>query len=73
MLNEFWNGASKFYKALVFGAMGFIAAGLVISILGNATQNQGLAFASLPVIGIGLVLHAVGVAVRGHQVRKMIR
>ncbi|MFY9636977.1 MAG: DUF3188 domain-containing protein [Cellulosimicrobium cellulans] len=72
MLNEFWSVASKLYKALVFSAMGLITAGLVISILGNATQNQGLAFASLPVIGIGLVLHGAGVAVRGHRVRKMI-
>ncbi|MCQ6269395.1 DUF3188 domain-containing protein [Pseudarthrobacter sp. R1] len=73
MLNEFWNVASQFYKALVFGAVGLIAAGLVISVLGNVMQNQGLAFASLPVIGTGLVLYAAGVAVRGHQVRKMIR
>lgn len=73
MLNEFWNASSKFYKALVFGAMGLIAVGLVLGVVGNTTQNQGLAIASLPVIGAGLVLHAAGVVLRGHQVRKLIK
>lgn len=70
MLNEFWASASTTYKIVVFSAMGLIAVGITLNILGNTSQNQGLAVASLPVIGLGLVLHIVGLVVRGQQIRK---
>ncbi|WP_309108129.1 DUF3188 domain-containing protein [Arthrobacter sp.] len=70
MLNEFWASASTTYKIVVFSAMGLIAVGIILNILGNTSQNQGLAVASLPVIGVGLVLHIVGLVVRGQQIRK---
>lgn len=70
MLNEFWATASTSYKVLVFGAMGLIAVGLILSIVGNTSGNQGLAMASLPVIGVGLVLHVTGLVIRGQKIRK---
>jgi predicted membrane channel-forming protein YqfA (hemolysin III family) len=70
VLNEFWAAASTTYKVLVFSAMGLIAVGIILNILGNTSQNQGLAVASLPVIGLGLILHVVGLVVRGQQIRK---
>jgi predicted membrane channel-forming protein YqfA (hemolysin III family) len=70
VLNEFWASASTTYKTVVFSAMGLIAVGIILNILGNTSQNQGLAVASLPVIGLGLVLHIVGLVVRGQQIRK---
>lgn len=70
MLNEFWASASTTYKIVVFSAMGLIAVGIILNILGNTSQNQALAVASLPVIGLGLVLHIVGLVVRGQQIRK---
>ncbi|WP_159706872.1 DUF3188 domain-containing protein [Arthrobacter sp. 18067] len=70
MLNDFWATASTSYKALVFGAMGLIAVGLVLSIVGNTSGNQGLAMASLPVIGVGLLLHVTGLVIRGQKIRK---
>ncbi|MCT9869316.1 DUF3188 domain-containing protein [Paenarthrobacter sp. YAF11_1] len=70
MLNEFWATASTSYKALVFGAMGLIAVGLILSIVGNTSGNQGLAMASLPVIGVGLLLHVTGLVIRGQKIRK---
>lgn len=73
MLNEFWATASTTYKTLVFTAMGLIAVGIILTIAGNATHNQALATASLPVIGLGLVLHIAGLVVRGRQIRKGIR
>ena len=73
MLNEFWATASTAYKVLVFSAMGLIAAGIVLNLVGNTSGNQGLAAASLPVIGVGLVLHIVGIVVRGQQIRKNLR
>ncbi len=70
MLNEFWATASTTYKLLVFSAMGLIAVGIILNLVGNSSQNQGLAVASLPVIGLGLILHIVGIIVRGQQIRK---
>ena len=73
MLNEFWATASTSYKVLVFTAMGLLAVGLILNIVGNSTQNTGLATASLPVIGLGLILHLVGFGYRGRQIRKTLR
>ncbi|QCO99460.1 DUF3188 domain-containing protein [Arthrobacter sp. 24S4-2] len=73
MLNEFWATASTAYKVLVFSAMGLIAVGIILNLVGNTSNNQGLAVASLPVIGLGLVLHVVGIVVRGQQIRKNLR
>ncbi|MCA4132890.1 DUF3188 domain-containing protein [Arthrobacter sp. M4] len=73
MLNEFWSTASTTYKALVFSAMSLIAVGIIMTIVGNATHNQVLATLSLPVIGLGLVLHIVGLVVRGQEMRRRIK
>ena len=73
VLNEFWATAPASYKILVFSAMGLIAAGIILNLAGNGTHNQGLMVASLPVIGLGLVLHIVALVVRGQQVRKNLR
>ena len=73
MLHEFWVTAPTSYKILVFTAMGLIAVGLVLTVAGNAAANPGLMIAALPVIGLGLVLHMVGLVVRGQSIRKNIR
>ena len=73
MLNEFWATASTTYKALVFSAMGLIALGIILSVVGNSTGNQPLALASLAVIGLGLVLHIAGLVVRGQAIRKNLK
>ncbi|MGO4804027.1 DUF3188 domain-containing protein [Arthrobacter sp. 2MCAF15] len=73
MLNEFWATASTTYKVLVFSAMGLIALGIVLNVVGNTTGNQALAIASLPVIGLGLILHIAGVVVRGQTIRKNLK
>jgi hypothetical protein len=73
VLNEFWATASTTYKVLVFGAMGLIAVGIVLNVVGNSSGNQALAVASLPVIGLGLILHLAGVVVRGQSVRKNLK
>ena len=73
MLNEFWATASTSYKVIVFTAMGLLAVGLILNIVGNSSQNTGLATASLPVIGLGLILHLVGFGYRGRQIRKTLK
>jgi predicted membrane channel-forming protein YqfA (hemolysin III family) len=73
VLNEFWATAPTRYKVLVFSAMGLIAVGIILNLIGNTGGNQGLAVASLPLIGLGLVLHVVGMVVRGQSIRKNLR
>ncbi|MEO5780851.1 MULTISPECIES: DUF3188 domain-containing protein [Arthrobacter] len=73
MLTEFWATASTAYKTLVFSAMGLIAVGMILTIVGNTSGNQGLALASLPVIGLGLILHIAGLVVRGQAIRKSLK
>ncbi|MDP9890385.1 DUF3188 domain-containing protein (plasmid) [Arthrobacter sp. FW306-05-C] len=73
MLNEFWATAPASYKAVVFSAMALIALGIAINIFGQTAKNEALSFASLAVIGAGLLLHAAGVVIRGHQVQKRLR
>ncbi|UEL27640.1 DUF3188 domain-containing protein [Pseudarthrobacter sp. L1SW] len=70
MLNEFWATAPTRYKVLVFSAMGLIAVGIILNLAGNTSGNTGLATASLPLIGLGLVLHIAGIVVRGQTIRK---
>jgi len=73
VLNEFWATAPTRYKVLVFSAMGLIAVGIILTLIGNTSGNQGLAVASLPLIGLGLVLHVVGLVVRGQAIRRNLR
>ncbi|MCO4276376.1 DUF3188 domain-containing protein [Pseudarthrobacter sp. HLT3-5] len=73
MLKEFWESAPTSYKVLVFGAMGLIAVGIILNLVGNNTNNRDLALASLAVIGLGLVLHIAGIVVRGQTIRKNLK
>ncbi|MCO4256866.1 DUF3188 domain-containing protein [Pseudarthrobacter cellobiosi] len=73
MLKEFWESAPTSYKVLVFGAMGLIAVGIILNLVGNNTNNRDLAMASLAVIGLGLVLHIAGIVVRGQTIRKNLK
>ena len=73
MLKEFWDSAPTTYKVLVFSAMGLIALGIILNVVGNSTGNQALALASLPVIGLGLILHLAGIVVRGQTIRKNLK
>jgi predicted membrane channel-forming protein YqfA (hemolysin III family) len=73
VLNEFWATAPTRYKILVFSAMGLIAVGIILNLIGNTSGNQALAMASLPLIALGLVLHIAGIVVRGQAIRKNLR
>ena len=73
MLKEFWDSASTTYKVLVFSAMGLLAIGITLNVVGNSSGNQDLAVASLAVIGLGLILHIAGIVVRGQTIRKNLK
>ncbi len=73
VLNEFWETSGRLYKILVFSAMGAIAVGLVLTIIGANAHDSSRTYLGLPFIGLGLVLHMVGLVVRGQHVRKLLR
>jgi len=73
VLNEFWATAPTRYKVLVFSAMGLIAVGIILNLVGNTSGNSALATASLPLIVLGLLLHIAGIVVRGQTIRKNLR
>jgi hypothetical protein len=73
VLKEFWDSASTTYKVLVFSAMGLLAVGITLNLVGNTSGNQDLAVASLAVIGLGLILHIAGIVVRGQTIRKNLK
>jgi fucose permease len=70
VLKEFWATSPTSYKVLVMTAIGLLAVGLILNIAGNTSENPGMVTASLPVIGLGLVLHLVGVGYRSREIRK---
>jgi hypothetical protein len=53
--------------------MSLIALGIILSVVGNSTGNQALALVSLPLIGLGLILHLAGIVVRGQTIRKNLK
>ncbi len=73
VLNEFWETSGRPYKILVFSAMGATAVGLVLTIIGANAHDSSRTYLGLPFIGLGLILHMVGLVVRGQYVRKLLR
>ena len=73
MLNEFWQTSGHAYRIIVFSAMGLIAIGLILTIIGGSTGNNGLMWAGMPFLGLGVVLNLIGIVVRGQGVRRMLR
>ena len=70
MLGDFWANASTVYKTVVFSALGFMVVGLGLNIIGQVKHNNPLAIGALPVIGVGLLLHVVGMVIRTRELRK---
>ncbi|MBG0739943.1 DUF3188 domain-containing protein [Paeniglutamicibacter antarcticus] len=73
MLNEFWETSGRLYKILVFSAMGAIAVGLVLTVVGANAHDSTKTYVGLPFIGLGLILHIVSLVIRGQHVRKNLR
>jgi hypothetical protein len=49
--------------------MGLIAVGIILNLIGNTPATRA-GHGVLPLIGLGLVLHVVGIVVRGQAIRK---
>jgi hypothetical protein len=72
-MNEFWENASPLYKRVVFSGMAFLGVGIILSIPANLAHITWLLFASMAIIGLGLVTHLVGLGVRTRDARRRVR
>lgn len=73
MINEFWESSGPRYRIVVFTAMGLIAVGIILTIVGAIAGNRAVQVTGLPVIGLGLIGHVVGLVIRGQEVRRRLR
>lgn len=73
MLNDFWENASPLYKRVVLSGMALLGVGLILNISANLGHVVWLLYASLAIIGLGLVTHLVGVGIRARDTRRRLR
>jgi hypothetical protein len=71
--NDYWEASSPLYRKTVFTGMAFLGIGIVLSIVGNFGHIMWLTYASIAVIGIGLVAHLVGLGIRVRDAKRRAR
>jgi hypothetical protein len=70
MISTPWDAASTLYKRLVVVSMATSAVGIVLAIVGAATENRTLMYTAVGIILLGLLTHVGGLMVRGRDVRE---
>ncbi|WP_077490591.1 hypothetical protein [Sinomonas mesophila] len=70
MLNDFWETASPLYRKVVLSGMAFLGVGIALTIAANLGRVTWLLYASMAIIGIGLVTHLVGIGIRVRDARR---
>ncbi|MDQ0258845.1 DUF3188 domain-containing protein [Sinomonas atrocyanea] len=73
MPNDYWETASPLYKKVVFSGMAFLGIGIVLSIVANLGHVTWLLYPSIAVIGVGLVIHMVGLGIRVRETKRRLR
>jgi hypothetical protein len=73
MPNDFWENASLLYKRVVLSGMTLLGVGLILNISASLGHVGWLLYASLAIIGLGLVTHLVGVGIRARDTRRRLR
>ncbi|MEA5453546.1 hypothetical protein SPF06_02305 [Sinomonas sp. JGH33] len=68
-----WENASPLYKGVVLSGMAFLAVGLILSLTANLAHITWLLYASMAIIGVGLVTHLVGLGIRSRDARRRAR
>ncbi|MCH6469248.1 DUF3188 domain-containing protein [Sinomonas terrae] len=72
-MNEFWETAPPLYKKVVLSGMAFLGVGIILNIVANLSHVTWLLYASLVIIGVGLVAHLFGIGIRAREMRRRIR
>lgn len=73
MLNTPWETGSDLYRKLVVSALVITAIGILIAVLGAATDQHGLVVTGVPVMVAGMVCHVAGMVVRSRDVRRRLK
>lgn len=73
MLNTPWETGSDLYRKLVVSALVTTGIGILIAVLGAATDQSVLVFTAIPIIVAGMVCHLVGMVVRSRDTRRRLR
>ena len=73
MPNDYWENASPLYKRVVLSGMAFLAVGILLSVVGNLGHLMWLVYASMAIIGVGLVTHLVGLGIRVRESKRRLR
>lgn len=73
MLNTPWETGSDLYRKLVVCALVTTAIGILVAVVGAATDQSALVYTGIPVIVVGMVCHLVGVVVRSRDLRRRMK
>ncbi len=73
MLNTPWETGSDLYRRLVVSALVTTAIGILIAVVGAATDQSALVYTGIPVIVVGMVCHLAGMVVRSRDLRRRMK
>lgn len=73
MLNTPWQTGSDLYRKLVVSALVTTAIGILVAVVGAATDQPALVATGIPVIVVGMVCHLAGMVVRSRDIRRRLK
>lgn len=69
MTNTPWEASSGLYRKLAFGSMIVSGTGIILAIIGANMKNPVLMYTAVGIIGVGLVVHVIGLVVRARDAK----
>ena len=73
MLNTPWETGSALYRRLVVTALSIMGAGVLLVLVGAMADQQGLMYAALPLIVVGICVHLGGMVVRARDAKRRMK
>ena len=73
MLNTPWETGSALYRRLVVIALSTMGAGVLLVLVGAMSGRQGLMYAALPLIVVGVSVHLSGMVVRARDAKRRMK
>lgn len=70
MLNTPWETGSDLYRKLVVSALVTTAVGILVAIVGAATNQNGIVLTGIPIIVVGMMCHLAGMVIRTRDMRR---
>lgn len=73
MLNTPWETGSDLYRKLVVSALVTTAVGILVAIVGAATNQNGIVLTGIPIIVVGMMCHLAGMVIRTRDMRRRMK